>query len=342
MKSQKQLEAFRHVGDPLADAVISEIYEKGKPELREKLNTASGNGDLQSLMGSSGALSKLIENVSFPAWVNSKLLSRGQRLFRTYSVEMSAILGIYSLPYCYAAANGAKVLIHSRNILEKPQQRLSETAQFVVDIMADDGFSPTGRGYLSILKVRLLHATARYFAARHIRFEVPVNQEDMAGTNLAFSLICMRGLSDIGVNLDLKAREAYIHAWNVIGSMLGIDRELLPDDIKKAVALERAIRKHQFRYSEEGEKLTKSLTRYLQGQLPASFPFKSSDIVAYFLGQEVSKCVGLEKSPGFTSAAISSLRVRNLLNDFSKETFSTTSQLVKEQVERSDGTYFAV
>ena len=118
------------------------------------------------------------------------------------------LLGLLSLPYCYAAADGARVLDLSERIKNKPEHRLNETADFVWDVMAPNAFKPDGKGFTSILKVRLLHAAIRFYTGKSSKWNaadwgLPVNQEDMAGTNLSFSLLVVRGLRKFGLAVCL-------------------------------------------------------------------------------------------------------------------------------------------
>lgn len=342
MYSIKDLEQCRQEGDPLADRVVKGMYEDSENTDRNVLNSLLTNSDLLQVSGVSEELQSLIEQSKIPAFAEPGQIEEAKAIFKQYSFEIIGLLGIYSLPYCYAAANGSKVLIHSRNLLEHPEKRLSETAQFVVDIFEDQGFEPQGRAFLAILKVRLLHATARYFAGKYIVYEKPVNQEDMAGTNLAFSLICLRGMQNIGIDISTVQKESYIHFWNVIGALLGIKKELLPTGLQLASALERAIRKHQFRFSEEGKVLTASLTGQLQKQMPGYVPVKAEDFVAFFLGDKVAKCVGLSSPGQGLEVLFSAVKLRNFLRQYTEENYQQTVELIRKQVQEANGSYFTI
>jgi hypothetical protein len=336
------LEEARQIGDVPADRVISEIYRDARTDLKEKINSCRSNADLENLVNSSESISQLIEKIHFPAWADKKLLGTASALFRSHAIPMLGLLGVYSLPYCYAAANGARVLIHSRNIIERPQKRLSETARFVTDLFSEDAFEKTGRGLCSIMKVRLMHGAARFFAGRHIKNEIAVNQEDLAGTNLAFSLICLRGMQKSGFDLTKKEWEAYIHFWNVVGYMLGIEEHLLPHSISEASKLERDIRNHQFTYSYEGEKLTMALVNMLNQQNEFKSIISASDLIYYYLGDEVAGYLGLTRNIPITGALMSAVRVKNFLFDYSSSRYDKIVKLVEGQVDDSNGTYFTL
>ncbi|NJO02593.1 MAG: DUF2236 domain-containing protein [Bacteroidia bacterium] len=123
-------------------------------------------------------------------------MKRGLHFFQKYAPHLLAMLGYLSLPYCYAAANGAQVLQLSQRIRQDTKKRLLETSQFVLDVMEPGAFGPEGLGLVSALKVRLIHAAIRFHVLRSPKWDMawglPVNQEDMGGTNGAFSWISVR------------------------------------------------------------------------------------------------------------------------------------------------------
>ncbi len=66
---------------------------------------------------------------------------------------------------------------------------------------------------------------------------LPCNQEELAYTLLTFGYVFLRGLRKLGVGLSGSDEEAYLHAWNVMGHVLGITRELMPDTMAQAASL---------------------------------------------------------------------------------------------------------
>jgi len=244
--------------------------------------------------------------------------SQGHIFFEKYTEPILTILGLYSLPYCYAGANGARVLIQSKKIVEQPKERLMETAKFVFDVCDRNAFSLEGSGLVSILKVRLMHAAARYYAAKSITDETPVNQEDMLGTLLSFSLLVLRGLRTLGVDSDENLNTAYFGLWNEIGYSMGIRKENLPTSIKSASLLERQIRRREFKRSEEGVILTASLLKYLNTFVDQMKGFKPVELMTLFLGNEVAQCLDLPKASDSKLEILKTgLRSQNFFKDFS-------------------------
>ena len=66
---------------------------------------------------------------------------------------------------------------------------------------------------------------------------LPCNQEELAYTLLTFGYIFLRGLRTLGLGLKREDEEAYLHAWNVMAHVLGIERGLMPQTMAEAEAL---------------------------------------------------------------------------------------------------------
>jgi uncharacterized membrane protein len=63
---------------------------------------------------------------------------------------------------------------------------------------------------------------------------LPCNQEELAYTLLTFGYIFLRSMRALGLGLRHSDEEAYLHAWNVVGHVLGIRRELMADTMEQA------------------------------------------------------------------------------------------------------------
>lgn len=299
-KSTNSRKVSRYVCDDLADAVIADYFPDKRKDLQAILNGFNRN-DTDFGSEATASLVALRQNINDTiAKYDSDLMIQGRKFFDRYASDNLMLLGFLSLPYCYAAANGSAVLSRSKKILEDPKARLSETALFVFEVMKSGAFDKYGTGLTVILKVRLMHAAVRWYIKNSGDWDVeklgePVNQEDMAGTNLAFSLLVIRGLRKLGRQVDSKDAFAYIYYWNAVGEMLGVEPDLLPADNKVAFKLEREIRLSQFAKSESGVKLTKSLVNYLTKETNGTLVEGMVEpIMSFFLGDRVSETVGID------------------------------------------------
>ncbi len=63
---------------------------------------------------------------------------------------------------------------------------------------------------------------------------LPCNQEELAYTLLTFHYVCLRGLRKLGLGLRPEDEDAYLHAWNCVGHVLGVREELMAETMKEA------------------------------------------------------------------------------------------------------------
>ncbi|MEQ8534120.1 MAG: oxygenase MpaB family protein [Imperialibacter sp.] len=297
------LEKFRLIGDPPADAVV-EVIQRDMPELwgSGKWKNFSLNSQQPDDSWPKELINFINQNEALPQNSLPKHLKSAQEFFSKHQPLILLCLGLYSLPYCYAAANGAKVLYHSKRLREAPGKRLVETCSFVIDVSEPGAFDVHGRGFRSILKVRLMHALTRYYIKNQpfwrASWGLPINQEDMAGTNLAFSLIVLRGLRKLGVDIKGAESKDFLQYWNLIGQWLGIERELLKGSAKEALALEKHIVKRHFSKSVEGTELATALRRHIEVEMRNnSVNLPVSALMEYLLGDEISRILNIQTAP---------------------------------------------
>ncbi|MGV3559333.1 oxygenase MpaB family protein [Larkinella arboricola] len=295
------LSQYRQQGDPPADAVIASVADQyGRAGVGSLLrwlgNTAESDGSAQH-----PAVQEFLQtHASLPDWADSRQMDIARQFFQKHRVSISLILGCYSLPYCYAGADGARVLWFSERIRNDTLKRLEETGEWVFTIMKKRDWE-TGKTVSRTLKVRLMHAAIRWFTLHGGQWNrdwgYPVNQEDMAGTNLAFSYIVLRGLRKAGVAMTDDEEEAYLHHINVTGYLLGVAEELLPRNRREAFHLDRAIARRQFRSSEQGQGLTRSLLETFERLSPPSGRNLPAAQMRFFLGDEVADLLAVPAVP---------------------------------------------
>ncbi|KAI0336605.1 hypothetical protein GY45DRAFT_1349875 [Cubamyces sp. BRFM 1775] len=126
---------------------------------------------------------------------------------------------------------------------DRTMSRLSETFQFVLDVMGcscqDNKSSrvvyllPGGEGRKSAVRVRLLHGIARWRTDERWKREgneqtgVPISQEDMAATLAAFSTIPIWCLHRLHLPPSPEQASAYLALWRHVGYYLGVSPSIL-------------------------------------------------------------------------------------------------------------------
>ena len=299
--SDTLLSLKRTQGDRYADELINNYFTDNtkKQVLRNWLNQLNQNTDLLTIPTEFKDYIFIAKANKLPVWAKPKQMELGAAFFARNNDLIMNLLALLSLPYCYAAADGALVLSQTNRMRNDVGVRLYETAEFVWEVMAPNAFTNKGKAFASILKVRLMHAAARHYILKsdgwNLALGYPVNQEDMAGTNLSFSLMVIRGLRKFGISVSYEEQLAFMHLWNVIGYLLGLEEDLLPNSGKDAFNLEEAIRVRQFKASNHGMDLTSSLLKYFTN-INSNSGLSNQEIpqlMRYLLGNEVADILGL-------------------------------------------------
>ena len=286
----------RLIGDHLADNLVNQIFEKKEQANFYKVLqmdfaaiTEAEDSELKSF---------LLDRRPLPQWFDAGRILKGQKFYKKFATPIMTLLGGLSLPYCYAASPGNKALYLSDKMRKSPGKRLVDTADFIIMVSTAQNIAENSKAQISINKLRLIHAIARYYILKSgnwsIEWGIPINQEDMAGTNLAFSYIIVNGLQKSGYMITEREKENFLALWRYIGYQLYIQDELLPSTLKEAELLEKTIRKRHFKESEEGFTLAKELITYYKTMTKGTDSYLLESQIRYWLGPLAANCVGLK------------------------------------------------
>jgi len=213
------------------------------------------------------------DNLQLPQWADAAKIARAEELFMEMSMMSCTLLFCASLPQCYVLPDLAGVLHVAGQLEAHTDYRIRSTAAMLFPVMMRGGLtSPEGFGVAQTLKVRLIHATVRHLILRGnpsaavldhapavipplqqqgqgmyaklyaqgwdvAQHGLPCNQEELAYTLLTFHYVFLMGLRKQHIGLSDPDEEAYLHAWNVMGHVLGIKRDLMAHTMNRATEL---------------------------------------------------------------------------------------------------------
>jgi hypothetical protein len=157
-------------------------------------------------------------------------------------------LGYQSLFVGMAAARTIEVLVRTGGFSPAAAQRRGfETAQWNLEIMRSiDSLKPGGDGWVSTVRVRLLHSAVRsrimkmaearpeYFNTKE--YGIPINDFDSAGTICTFSAAPIWfSLPRQKIQLRKQEIEDYVALWRYIAYLIGAPEEFFatPDKARK-------------------------------------------------------------------------------------------------------------
>ena len=295
------LDEMREAGDPPADAAVAELFASGEVD--------AVNALMKTLVRNDGLPAEKLPHVvrdylgatdDLPPWADLERIERGGAFFEVHGPACVMALACASLPSCYAARRGVQVLSMTDRLESNPVRRIAETAQLMLHTMAPGGLTPGGEGIRDAQKVRLMHAAVRHLVRSSPHFDpewgTPVNQEDLAGTLLTFSVVVLDALTKLDTSFSDEDADAYFHAWNCVGHVLGVDRRLIADTVEDGRALSERVRERNWEACPEGRAMTKALIGAMEHATPGTlFDGFASYCVRYLGGDELGDILDVRK-----------------------------------------------
>lgn len=291
---------MRGTGDPLADAVVQTFIKAGEvPELNALMGALHAN--MARPDGYPAPLKAYLETSSqLPPWADPAKILRAQRLFTLHGPVFGLVMLFKSLPILYAGGKGgSQVLAMTGQLTQHYRRRAGETLRFILDVMEPGGLGPGGKGVRTAQKIRLMHAAIRAYAGaapgwqgHTAEWGRPINQEELAGTLLAFSSVTLQGVAAMGLKIDKEDAEAYFHAWKVIGHVLGIDPRLYPENVPAARKYWKALVRRNFIRTEAGLLLINDHQEFLAALIPGKWMDRGiPTLLRYLMGRKISNTV---------------------------------------------------
>jgi hypothetical protein len=299
------LTAQRQIGDAVADNAIAVMFrDREMREVNAFMGQLVGDNEIPA--GVNEHLRTFLEETAaLPPWADVEKMREAERLFNIYGGVCLAALVCASLPECYTMRTGVRILDLTNQLGVHTNRRLHETAAMVLAVMGPYGLESRGRGVRQTQKVRLIHAAIRYrilsslgtpgvtraagdeipsllvgavrsvndVVERHgfdwqiARDGFPINQEDLAFTLLTFGHVIPKGMRTLGVKLSAGEYDAFLHCWNVVGYVLGVNEALMAHTEAEADVLFARIKARQAGASPAGARLTNSLLTVVEVDL---------------------------------------------------------------------------
>lgn len=323
--SQTQLDSFRafaHEGDPLADAVVAEMRSLPGGAGRRLFEQALNQG-IQSIVDAPPALRALFDAVdAAPYWVDADKLKLGAE-----TIQRTGLAGAYgalvdvSLMGGYLARRALKVLVRTGEIGGKAPRRIAETALWWMAVTDTGGMDRFADGFKNTLRVRITHAQIRAAMKADKSWDFsdwdsPINQPQLAGTQLLFSLISLLGMRVMGFQFTARETDAVIHLWRYVGHLIGVHPDLLPASEDDAWRLMWLLASTEFQPDEDSRLLAQALSNalpplhgvtgnnWLADWASSIVKQYHSAISRLVLGSDNADALGLESHPAFTAAVV--------------------------------------
>ncbi len=276
--SDGELDELRLKADSIADDCVSELFAAGQMGEVNRLLDHLGAADAARSPLPAALETYLEQSSRLPADFDRQRFERAQEAFVLHGPTLGVALMYASLPTLYAGANGGVQLLAMTGQLQNHyRRRASVTLRFILDVMEPGSFEPGGPGLRAVQRVRLTHATVRFFARTSGRWAAlpqwgaPLNQEELLGTLLAFSVVAIDNSATLSAPLTHRQAEDLLYAWQVVGELLGIERRGFPGSMQEARALWKRIGERNFFPTPEGQRLARDHIEFLDELVPTKF-----------------------------------------------------------------------
>ncbi|MEU6562570.1 oxygenase MpaB family protein [Nocardia nova] len=229
------LDRYTRQGDPAADAVVEMLRRLPPREGRRMFDTATEYG-IDAVPHPPEELVEFFRQVdTIPYWLDTDRLDRGCRVIGRTGIIGITALSMLALMGGYMASRVTKTLVSTGNLEHMAGRRIAETTSWFMDVTTPGGLQRHAPGCKTTIHVRLMHALARAGMNRrpdwsYDEWDHPINQSQMAGTNMLFGLATLSGSQALGIHFTHSERDAVYHLWRYVGHLLGITPDLLPAD----------------------------------------------------------------------------------------------------------------
>lgn len=301
------LSALRTIGDAPADAYVAAQLANVDSRRQEWLTTAIAA--LRGVEPPDAPWATAWEGraVDPPPWMDDDLVRRGQEVFRAWSLDLTTALFCASLPHAYASGRGAAVLAAASELNDprRVERRISLTGQMLLDVTEAGALVVGAVGYRTVRRVRLLHACVRALlllgdAAGNPwptqTRGLPINQQDLLGTQLAFTIAAFDGIARLGYRMGQRDKRAYLHLWSVVGHYLGVTEAGRCADLAFAQRLTRRLEVSLVEASPWGTELMHTLLDDMAERMPGPLRTLPAALVRRLAGDAVADLLAIPRS----------------------------------------------
>ncbi len=263
----------------LPNTVLVELRTIGDPALESAHNIPTDPRGFMTTVGTSGLVAALASvgtiktnvmrvvtddgNDCLRRWQSQGIdvgqcvkIARG--LFTRAGDEICAALLLAGLPETYATKWGAPVLVRHGGLVNALPSRIRETALFLMSLLsADDDVvangtlvsapsesHPSAAFVETCAGLRLFHHVLRdSLKGQNLKTAgTPINQEDLLGTMLTFTITAFRVLDTFGIDVSDDERDAYFVFWDLVGACLGIGTLTVLNEVEARCGERRLLR----------------------------------------------------------------------------------------------------
>lgn len=291
------LEPWLDVGDPLAEAVVTEFRSrrigliKPIPAIRQL-----------ALEGNTACADFIRDLESPPEWVDFDIMRLGGAMAYRYSPILAVALLHGGLMTTFSSADAAYILARTNRLEQNVTRRIFESGPLFFGVLAPDALRPGGPAWETCVHVRLMHSMVRLQLSQDGSWPlrgVPINALHTSAGPLFFGAMVLDRLRSLGALITAPEADGYYLIWRYVTRLLGVPRELLGDNAEEQEVLDSRVLPYSFEPDDNSRKLAGILLSGL-GTVPGLglAPQSVHEVLArYMLGDLRADGMGIHKHP---------------------------------------------
>ncbi|MDQ0771848.1 hypothetical protein QF026_000314 [Streptomyces aurantiacus] len=302
-----ELEAANKVGDPDADALVSDLIDNrevdGVNDLFRTIGKLSKNQDYHAQLPE--RLADFMDKAAAdpPGWTKADVKA-AEGFFDHHHGEASMLQGTVGLIGTYLSPTGAFTLRSTGRLggVEGPGRRLSQSSRLFLD-MGNKGAMTDGTLKANVTKVRLVHASVRQLHKKsgkwdYAKWGEPVSQKYTTGAACVFSTQILQALKNLGVDVSRDDAHGFICAWHYVTHYLGTpEKWLLPKNADDVEQLWNQARETEWKKTDDGLFMTEQAIKFYRDLLPPGVSDAYIAVTRVGLGDKYADMAGVPKNP---------------------------------------------
>ena len=295
-------------GDRAMDQLVDWLFAEN-PGQRKKLFEQALQHGVSSMNDCPQPLQDFFALVdTLPDWVDQQTLDEAIEFMAAVGLNANYILRDVALMGGYLLSSFNQALVLTGALSQGASRRVAETSKWWMECTEKGGLKREGGGFKATIHVRMIHALVRRNLKTRKEWQaeqwgLPINQIDMAATNLAFCSLLLLGLRGLGIFPSQRESRAVMHFWKYLGWLMGVEEAWLVDN-----ELDGLIQLYQTNFTQPAADWTSKALGLALSQEPLFKEYKHFvtlqqqfqyhkhlSISRYFLGSKNMQQLGLPK-----------------------------------------------
>ncbi len=232
--------AHTTIGDPLADAMVADLYSLEPEEQAKLIRLGLESGNEDALLAAPESVRKFFEsNAEAPEWVDLDSFLPGCRMFhRNTPLVLAGMVGGVLVEGF--STNIAKSFFMTGRLRDQGMRRLKQNNRHMLEIFMPGGMDKYSDGWSLSIRVRLVHARIRLLLSNSGEWNIeelgtPISAAHVGLAISAFSARLLIHLKRLGASFSEEERRSFMAVWRYSGHLMGIPETILFRDEQDAL-----------------------------------------------------------------------------------------------------------